>query len=82
MTARPGASRPGRCRIQVASSFCDTSWLARRVGLLADPGDSRPTPWVHTDVLVLIARAGLGIAPRDAEIPIGGPLLACAGLRC
>ena len=34
----------------------ETSWLARRVGLLAEGGQSVPTPWVHSDVLGLIAR--------------------------
>ncbi|HEX3873729.1 MAG TPA: hypothetical protein VHW26_06265 [Solirubrobacteraceae bacterium] len=46
----------------------ETSWLARRVGLLADDGSRRPTPWVHTDVLGLIARSGLGIAPHEVEL--------------
>jgi hypothetical protein len=46
----------------------ETSWLARRVGLLTDDGTRRPTPWVHTDVLGLIARDGLGIAPHEVEL--------------
>jgi hypothetical protein len=46
----------------------ETSWLARRVGLLNDEGTRRPTPWVHTDVLGLIARNGLGIAPHEVEL--------------
>jgi hypothetical protein len=46
----------------------DTSWLARRCGLMAPPGEQRPTPWVHTDVLALIAREGLGVAPREVEL--------------
>jgi hypothetical protein len=46
----------------------DTSWLARRCGLMAPPGESHPTPWVHTDVLALIAREGLGVAPREVEL--------------
>jgi len=46
----------------------ETSWLARRVGLLTDDGSRRPTPWVHTDVLGLIARDGLGIAPHEVEL--------------
>jgi hypothetical protein len=46
----------------------ETSWLARRVGLLpAGPG-ARPNPWVHSDTLALIARDGLGIAPREVEL--------------
>ncbi|MEA2297661.1 MAG: hypothetical protein QOF77_597 [Solirubrobacteraceae bacterium] len=46
----------------------ETSWLARRVGLLADEAGRRPNPWVHTDVLALIARDGLGIAPHEVEL--------------
>ena len=45
----------------------DTSWLARRVGLLPDAGQSTPTPWVHSDVLGLIARQGLDISPLEVE---------------
>jgi len=46
----------------------ETSWLARRVGLIADGGAGAPNPWVHSDTLALIARDGLGIAPRDVEL--------------
>jgi hypothetical protein len=46
----------------------ETSWLGRRLGLLAEGGKSAPTPWVHSDVLALIARSGLGVAPRDVEV--------------
>jgi hypothetical protein len=46
----------------------ETSWLTRRVGLVADDGGHRPNPWVHTDVLALIARNGLGIAPHEVEL--------------
>jgi hypothetical protein len=46
----------------------ETSWLARRVGILPESGASRPTPWVHSDVLALIARKGLGISPREVEL--------------
>ena len=45
----------------------DTSWLARRVGLLPDAGQRAPTPWIHTDVLALIARRGLALSPREVE---------------
>lgn len=45
----------------------ETSWLARRIGLLAEAGYPRPTPWVHSDVLALIARDGLQITPAEAE---------------
>jgi len=27
-----------------------------------------PTPWVHSDVLALIARRGLGLSPREVEV--------------
>jgi hypothetical protein len=46
----------------------ETSWLARRVGLIASAGNAAPTPWVHSDVLALIARQGLGVSPRDVEL--------------
>ncbi len=46
----------------------ETSWLARRVGLLAEGGQSGKTPWVHSEVLGLIARRGLGISPREVEL--------------
>jgi hypothetical protein len=46
----------------------ETSWLARRLGLLPEAGQSVPTPWIHSDVLALIARRGLGISPREVEL--------------
>jgi len=46
----------------------DTSWLARRIGQLPEAGKTRPTAWVHSDVLALIARDGLGVAPREVEV--------------
>jgi hypothetical protein len=46
----------------------DTSWVARRLGQLAEAGKNRPTPWVHSDVLALIARDGLGISPHEVEL--------------
>jgi hypothetical protein len=46
----------------------ETSWLARRLGLLPEGGKSEPTPWIHSDVLALIARSGIGIAPREVEL--------------
>ncbi len=46
----------------------ETSWLARRVGLAPEGGVSAPTPWIHTDVLALIARRGLAISPREVEL--------------
>ncbi len=46
----------------------ETSWLARRLGLLPEGGRSTPTPWIHSDVLALIARNGLGVGPREVEL--------------
>jgi hypothetical protein len=46
----------------------ETSWLARRIGLFPEGGHSLPTPWIHSDVLALIARCGLGIAPHEVEL--------------
>jgi len=46
----------------------ETSWLARRVGILPESGARCSTPWVHSDVLALIARDGLGISPREVEL--------------
>jgi hypothetical protein len=45
----------------------ETSWLARRIGLLPEGGRAQPTPWIHTEVLALIARCGLGVSPREVE---------------
>jgi hypothetical protein len=50
------------------NSSGETSWLARRIGLVAESGATRPTPWIHSDVLALIARAGLGVSPREVEL--------------
>ena len=46
----------------------ETSWLARRLGLAPESGRGTPTPWIHTDVLALIARRGLRISPREVEL--------------
>ena len=46
----------------------ETSWLGRRIGLLPEGGRSAPTPWIHSDVLALIARRGLGVSPREVEL--------------
>lgn len=46
----------------------ETSWLARRIGLLPEGGHHSPTPWIHSDVLALIARCGLGVSPREVEL--------------
>jgi len=47
----------------------ETSWLARRVGILPPSAGATPNPWVHSATLALIARDGLGIAPREVELP-------------
>jgi hypothetical protein len=61
--------RCGRCKRDARGNRSgDTSWLARRIGLLAEGGRCRPTPWVHSDVLALVARQGLGISPREVEL--------------
>jgi hypothetical protein len=47
----------------------ETSWLSRRVGIAPESGgDGEPTPWIHSEVLALIAREGLGISPREVEL--------------
>lgn len=46
----------------------ETSWVARRIGLLPEGGQREPTVWVHSDVLGLIARRGLWISPREVEL--------------
>jgi hypothetical protein len=63
------ATRCGRVkRSRTGSESGETSWLARRIGQLPEAGKDRPTPWVHSDVLALIARDGLGISPREVEL--------------
>jgi hypothetical protein len=62
------AIRCGRVRHGERGSVSgETSWLARRVGLVAEAGHAQPTPWVHTDVLALISRA-LCVSPREVEV--------------
>lgn len=46
----------------------DTTWLARRVGLMPEGGKRTPARWVRSDVLGLIARRGLGLSPREVEL--------------
>jgi hypothetical protein len=47
----------------------ETSWLSRRVGIAPEGGgDGEPTPWIHSEVLAVIARDGLGISPREVEL--------------
>jgi hypothetical protein len=46
----------------------ETSWLARRIGIMPEGGETEITPWIHSDVLAVIARKGLGISPREVEL--------------
>jgi hypothetical protein len=46
----------------------ETSWLARRVGLMPEGGAKQTTPWIHSDVLAVIARKGLRVCPREVEV--------------
>jgi hypothetical protein len=46
----------------------ETSWLARRIGVMPEGGEKTTTPWIHTDVLATIARKGLGVSPREVEL--------------
>jgi hypothetical protein len=63
------ALRCGRIkRDSHANASGETSWLARRIGQLPESGATTPSPWVHTDVLALIARDGLGIPPHEVEL--------------
>ena len=62
------AIRCGRIKRDAAGNATgETSWLARRLGILPEGGKEAPTPWIHSDVLALIARRGLGVSPRDVE---------------
>jgi hypothetical protein len=63
------AMRCGRVKRDSAGNASgETSWLSRRLGLLPEGGRDAPTPWVHSDVLALIARDGLGVGPREVEV--------------
>ncbi len=46
----------------------ETSWLARRIGVLPEGGQREATVSVHSDVLGLIARDGLGMSPGEVEL--------------
>ncbi len=60
--------RCGRLKHDAAGNCSgETSWLARRLGMMPEGGREQPTPWVHSDVLALIARDGLGLSPREVE---------------
>jgi len=63
------AMRCGRVKRDAAGNESgETSWLARRLGLLPEGGRKAATPWIHSDVLALIARDGLGLSPREVEV--------------
>ncbi len=63
------AIRCGRTKRDSAGNESgETSWLARRLGLLPEGGRPTPTPWIHSDVLALIAREGLGVCPNEVEL--------------
>ncbi len=63
------ALRCGRIKYDARGNASgETSWLARRVGISPEGGEREPTPWVHSEVLALIARTGLGISPREVEL--------------
>jgi hypothetical protein len=63
------AIRCGRIkRDSTGNESGETSWLSRRLGLLPEGGRETPTPWIHSDVLALIARDGLGVSPREVEL--------------
>jgi hypothetical protein len=63
------ARRCGRLRNDPpGSSAAEASWVARRIGQMPEGGEEKRCPWVHTDVLALIAREGLGICPREVEL--------------
>jgi hypothetical protein len=63
------AMRCGRVKYDSRGNVSgETSWLSRRLGLAPEGGEHSPTPWVHSDVLALIARRGLGISPQEVEL--------------
>jgi hypothetical protein len=63
------AIRCGRLkRDRRGSRSGETSWLARRIGQMPEGGQARPTPWIHSDTLALIARDGLGLSPHEVEL--------------
>jgi hypothetical protein len=46
----------------------ETSWLMRRIGVRPEAGRAETTPWVHADVLAVIAREGLDRCPVEVEV--------------
>jgi hypothetical protein len=69
LTLSEVAIRCGRIKRDACGKQCgETSWLARRLGILPEGGKPVPTPWIHIDVLALIARRGLGVSPLEVEL--------------
>lgn len=69
LSASEIAIRCGRIKRDARGNVAgETSWLARRIGLAPEGGERAPTPWVHSDVLGLIARKGLGVSPLEVEL--------------
>ena len=69
LTLSEVAIRCGRIKRDACGKECgETSWLARRLGILPEGGKRLPTPWIHTHVLALIARRGLGVSPLEVEL--------------
>jgi hypothetical protein len=63
------ARRCGKVKLDRSGrSYGETSWLARRIGLMPESGRCARTPWVRSEVLALIARQGLGMSPREVEL--------------
>jgi hypothetical protein len=63
------AVRCGRVRSDCpGGSSGEASWVARRIGELPEGGEEKPCPWIHSDVLALIARDGLGVSPHEVEL--------------
>jgi hypothetical protein len=63
------AMRCGRVKRDARGNVSgETSWLGRRLGILPEGGATQPTPWIHSDVLAVIARRGLGTSPREVEL--------------
>lgn len=63
------AIRCGRSKRDARGNLSgETSWLARRIGAKPEAGAQKPGPWIHSDVLALIARDGLGVCPHEVEL--------------
>ena len=63
------ALRCGRVKRDTRGNISgETSWLGRRIGQMPEGGEQKPGPWIHSDVLALIARDGLGVCPREVEL--------------